>query len=154
MFFSKVTAHPWSSGRSKVIHTHTHTYNSKRIRLDQDGLREGQVGGLVQWHALPGQRLQDGPVVQALVVWVRVDVAQHLAVDGRVPEPDHDLWLQVVQAFVVPVEGIFEELRHPVVVRLRQEPLDRGALFGLQWDNEENANVVVSSRFVAKIGAE
>lgn len=104
--------------------------NSKRIRLNQNGLREGLVGGLVQRDALPGQRLQDGPVVQALVVWVRVDVAEHLAVDGRIAESDDDLWLEVIETLVVPVEGILEELWNAVVVRFGQEPLDRGALFG------------------------
>lgn len=112
--------------------TGENTYNSKRIRLNQNGLGEGQVRRFVQWHTLAGQRLQDRPVVQALVVGVGVDVAQHLAVDGGVPQPDDDLWLQVVLPLVVPVERVLEELWNAVVVRLRQEPLDRGALFGLQ----------------------
>lgn len=108
-----------------------HTHNSKRIRLNQNGLGEGLVRRFVQWHTLAGQRLQDRPVVQALVVRVGVDVAQHLTVDGSIAESDDDLWLQVVQTFMVPVKRILELFWDTVVVRLRQEPLDRGTLFGL-----------------------
>ena len=63
-------------------------------------------------------------MVQALVVRVRVDVAQHLTVDRRVAQPDHDLRLQMVLALVVAVERILQYLWHTIVVRFREQPPD------------------------------
>lgn len=46
------------------------SYRSQGIGLDQRGLGELGVRGVVGVHPLPGEGLQDGPVVEVVVVGV------------------------------------------------------------------------------------
>lgn len=72
------------------------SYHSQGIGLDQRGLRELSVRGVVGVHPLPGQGLQDGPMVEVVVVGVRIDVAEGHAVDLGVGQAPRYLRLQVL----------------------------------------------------------
>lgn len=122
---------------SHCTHATTNTHNSYRVRLYEHRFGQWLITGLVYWHTLPGQRLQYGPMVQALVVRVRVDIGQHLTVKRRIAQPDDDLRLQVLLALVVLKEGLAQVVGHSIVVRFRQYPLDGGTLFCLCGKKEE-----------------
>lgn len=110
------------------------THNSDRIRLDENCFSERRLADplLEDWNAFPAERLQNRPVIEALVVGVAVDVGQHLAVDRSIAEADDNLWLQVLVAVVVGIERLLQLVWDAIVVRLREEPSDGGSLLGLQ----------------------
>lgn len=54
------------------------THHFDRSSLDEDGLRDVRFG---EGDSLPCEGLEDAPVVQIVIVWVRVDVGQGRAVE-------------------------------------------------------------------------
>ena len=80
-------------------------HHFERRGLDEDGLGERAVSGLGDEDALPGEHLDDAPVVQVVVVGVGVQVRQRQAVQLRVRQAVHDVRLEVLDALIVKMEG-------------------------------------------------
>ena len=80
-------------------------YHFEGSGLDEDGLCEGAVRGLGDEDALPGEDLDDAPVVEVVVVGVGVEVRQRQAVQLRVRQAVHDVRLQVLDALKGQREG-------------------------------------------------
>lgn len=102
--------------------------------MDENCLGKGRLADpfLEDGNAFPAKRLQNRPVIEALVVGVAVDVGQHLTVDRGIAESDDNLWLQMLVAVVVSVERLLQLVGDAIVVCLREKPSDGGSLFGLQ----------------------
>lgn len=107
------------------------THNPQRIRLDQRRLGELNIAGVRHGNAFARHRLQDRPVVEALVVRVRVQIRQRLAVKRCVAEPNDDLRLDVIDALVAAIERVLQVVGHLVVERFREQPSQRRTLMGL-----------------------
>ena len=75
-----------------------HAHHFEGRGLDEDGLCEGAVRGLGDEDSLPGEDLDDAPVVEVVVVGVGVEVRQRQAVQLRVRQAVHDVRLQVLDA--------------------------------------------------------
>ena len=73
-------------------------YHFERRGLDEDGLCERAVCWLCDEDALPGEHLDDAPVVEVVVVGVGVEVAQRQAVQLGVRQAVHDVRLEVLDA--------------------------------------------------------
>ena len=72
------------------------SYHLEWRGLDENGLRERAVRRLRDEHPLPGQRLDDAPVVEVVVVGVGVQVGQGHAVQLGVGQGVHDVGLEVL----------------------------------------------------------
>jgi hypothetical protein len=86
--------------------------------LNENGFSERNFTGtfLENRNTFATQRLQDAPVIQALVVWIAVDVGQDLTVDRGITQSDNNLRFEVVLTFMVCVEWIAEVVGNAIVV--------------------------------------
>lgn len=71
-------------------------HHLERRRLDEHGLGERAVRWLRHVDALPGQRLDDAPVVEVVEVGVGVEVRQRQAVQLGVRKAVYDVRLQTL----------------------------------------------------------
>jgi hypothetical protein len=58
-------------------------------------------------------------MIQALIIGITINICEHLTVDRGIAQTDDYLWLEVLIAIVIRVEGIFELFRHSIVVSFR-----------------------------------
>ena len=70
------------------------THHFQRVRLDENGLRERAIRRLRHEDALPGQGLDNPPVVEVVEVGVIVQVAQSHAVQLCIGQRVHNVRLQ------------------------------------------------------------
>lgn len=78
----------------------------------EHSLRERAVGRVGHLHALPRQRLQDVPVVQVVVVRIRVHVGQREAVQLRVGQPAYYGRFQVFLILELVIIKVFNYFLH------------------------------------------
>lgn len=70
-------------------------------------------------------------MVEALVVGIRVEICERLAVERSVAQANDNLRLDVIDALVVSIEGVLQVVGHLIVERLGEHPFQGGALMGL-----------------------
>ena len=68
------------------------SYHLEWVRLNEHGLGEGTIRRLGHTDALPGQGLNDTPMIEVVEVRVGIEVRQGHAVQLCVGQRSHDVW--------------------------------------------------------------
>lgn len=85
-------------------------------------------------------------MVETLVIWIRVQIGQCLAVQRGIAQSDNNLRFYVLLTFVVPIEWVLQIFGHSIVERFRQNPFYRGFLTSLKIENEKSVLIKNNTR--------
>lgn len=82
--------------KTRHVDVNIFTYRSKWISLNKRSLRQLGIGLVIAVDAFPRQSLQNGPMIEIVVIRVRIDIAQRHAIDFGIGKTSDDLWLQMI----------------------------------------------------------